>query len=141
MQMVARLQFRRDLDQPVAHRRDQQCVAGIQPDRRWKRREAADHDGAERDAGDEQEIEKPPFDVFAADIVSARPDLDVRQPAQSKHAETQDIGQHFRPQIEQAPQKRVAVGRVEVVGQADIQDQQRHGDGENAVAERIEPCF
>lgn len=96
-QMVALLQMRRDRDQPHPDQRDQQHMAGVEPDRRREMREAADHDGGERHAGDEQEVEQPPIDLFAVDVFCARTHLDIGKPAQSEHAETQDAGQEFRP--------------------------------------------
>src|SRR3984957_20916305 len=102
-------------------------------------RKAADDDGGQRNAGDEQQIKQQPTDVFAVDELRARSNLDIRKPAQSEHAKAQEIGQEFRPEVANAVQQLSAVPGLEIRRQADVENQQRHGDTENPVAEGIEP--
>jgi hypothetical protein len=62
-----------------------------------------------------QVIEQPPVDVFAVEVFRPRAHLDIGKPAQAQHPETQDIGQEFRPQAEQALQQLGAIFRVKII--------------------------
>src|ERR1700728_803335 len=81
-------------------------------------RKAADDDGGQRNAGDEQQIKQQPTDVFAADELRARSNLDIRKPAQSEHAKAQEIGQEFRTEVANAVQPLSAVPGVAIRLQA-----------------------
>jgi hypothetical protein len=70
-----------------------------------------------------------------------RADFDVGKPAQSEHAKAQHVRQEFRPQADDAIQQFVAVLGVKIIRQPNIENQQRHRDGEDSIAERIETDF
>ncbi|SHH08538.1 hypothetical protein SAMN05443248_3627 [Bradyrhizobium erythrophlei] len=100
--------------------------------------EAADHDGGERDARDQEKIEQPPIGIFAVDIFRAGPNLDVGKPAQAEHAEAQDVRQEFRPEIGEALQQLAGIPGVKITEQPHVQNQQRHGDAKDSIAEGVE---
>src|SRR5271170_1490227 len=103
--MIARLDARRESHQAERDYGNEDRVARIQPDRGSQVCKATNDNGGEGDAGDEQEIEKPPIDVFAADEFPMGPHLDIRQPAQPEHSEAQHIRQEFWYQASKSPKK------------------------------------
>jgi hypothetical protein len=74
--MIPLLQMRRNRNQAKADSSDQICLAGREPDRWREMSKAADDDGRERHAGDEQQIQQPPIEVLASDIFGARSNFD-----------------------------------------------------------------
>jgi hypothetical protein len=97
-QMRAFLELGHEQGHAHADQCDQERMAGIEPDRRRHIGIAADHDGGERNAGDQQQIEQPPVDVFTPNIFGARAELDIGQPAQAEDAKTEKVGQQLWPQ-------------------------------------------
>jgi hypothetical protein len=81
------------------------------------------------------------MDVFPIDEFRPRPDLDIGKPAQAEHAETQQIGKDLRPQTGETLQQFAGGVGVKIVRQPNVEDQQRHGDAEYAIAEGIEARF
>jgi len=125
-------------EQPERADAEQRHVAGIEPDGGREVCKAADHDGGEGHAGDEQEIDEPPAEIAAPERFRLGAHLDARQPAQPQHQEAQHIGQELRHQVVEAAQQLAGVTGMKVLGQAQIEHKERHGDAEDGIAQGIE---
>jgi hypothetical protein len=63
------------------------------------------------------------------------------QPAQAEHAEAQYVRKEVRPEIGKALQQFGAVLGMKIIRQPHVENQQRHGDAEDAIAEGVETSF
>jgi hypothetical protein len=93
---------------------------------------ATDHERS-----DQEVVEQSPVDIFTVEILRAGADLDIGESSQAEHAETQDTGQEFRPQTGEVSQQSSTAPRGKILRQAYVENQSRHGDAEDSIAEGV----
>ena len=116
-------------------------VRRVDPDRRREVVVAADEHGRERQERDEEQVDEDRPRVAAAADLRILLGARLAHPAQPEHEEADDVGDERPVEVAKGGDEVAVVGRPETLGQREVEDEQCHREGEDAVGQRIEPSF